>query len=113
MNNYVPIHTTVYPSYNYLSAENAFLKQAIEYRDHVMHEQQGTITKLKADIGQISQANMQFKAECAQAKAEALRWQKVKHIMLTQMGERQMYEVQKMVDREIRNERAGRKTSLE
>lgn len=98
--NYVPIHTAVYPSYNYLSAENTFLKQNIEYKDHVLHEQQGTITKLQADVNQLSQANMNFKQENEKLKYDANRWQKVKQIMLTQLGERQMYEVQKMVDRE-------------
>lgn len=107
--NYPPIHTTVYPSYNYLSAENAYLRQTIEYRDHVLHEQQITIANLQADVNQLSQANMQFQNECAQAKAEAQRWKAVKKIMLTHIGERQMYEVQKIVDKEIRNERAGKK----
>lgn len=107
--NYPPIHTTVYPSYNYLSAENAYLRQTIEYRNHVLHEQQITIANLQADVNQLSQANMQFQNECAQAKAEAKRWQAVKQIMLTHMGERRTYEVQKIVDKEIRNERAGKK----
>lgn len=104
--NYPPIHTTVYPSYNYISAENSFLKQTIEYRDHVLHEQQGTINKLNADVDQLSQANAQFRTECSKAKADAARWQVMKKIILTQGGERQLYEVQKTIDKELERNRA-------
>ena len=62
--NYTPIHTSIYPSYNYLAAENAFLKQDIEYKNAVLAEQQGKIESLQ-------RAN-------AELQHDALRWNKFK-----------------------------------
>lgn len=98
--NYVPIHTSVAPNYNYLSAENAYLKQSIEYKDAVLCEQQTTITKLQADTQQLSKANMQFKQERDKAVADAERWHVMKKIMAEQGNERHIYDVQKAIDKE-------------
>lgn len=98
--NYIPIHTNVAPNYNYLNAENAYLKQDIEYKNAVVCEQQTTITKLQADVQQLSQANTQFKQERDKSVADAERWQVMKKIMATQGNERHIYEVQKAVDKE-------------
>lgn len=107
--NYIPIHTNIAPNYNYLSAENAFLKQDIEYKNAVLCDQQSTIAKYQADVEQLSQANATFKQERDQAAADAARWSVMKQIILSQGGERQLYEVQKTVDKEItlRNKAAG------
>lgn len=99
--NYIPIHTNVAPNYNYLSAENAFLRQNIEYKDAVLCEQQATIQKFQADVAQLSEANMTLKMERDKAVADAARWQVMKQIIKTQGNEQQLYEVQKIVDREI------------
>ena len=108
----MPIHTNIAPSYNYLSAENAYLKQNIEYKDAVLTEQQVTIKKFQDDVSQLSQANMQLKSENDKAASDAARWRVMKKIILSQGGERNLYEVQKTVDREIANDRA-RETSME
>lgn len=110
--NYIPIHTNIAPSYNYLSAENAYLKQNIEYKDAVLAEQQTTIKKFQDDVSQLSQANMQLKSEHEKAVSDAARWQVMKKIILSQGGERHLYEVQKTVDKEIQNDRK-RKASVE
>jgi hypothetical protein len=110
--NYIPIHTNIAPSYNYLNAENAYLKQNIEYKDAVLTEQQVTITKFQDDVSQLSQANMQLKSEHDKAVSDAARWQVMKKIILSQGGERHLYEVQKTVDREIANDRK-RKAGME
>ena len=104
--NYIPIHTSVYPSYNYLSAENAYLKQSLEYKDAVIIEQQETINKLNADVCQLSQASATFKQERDKLEADAHRWQVMKQIIKTQGNEREVYEVTKIVDKEIARERA-------
>jgi hypothetical protein len=91
--NYIPIHTNIAPNYSYLSAENAYLKQSIEYKDAVLCEQQTAITKLQADT-------QQFKQERDKAVADAERWQVMKKIMASQGNERHIYEVQKAVDKE-------------
>lgn len=98
--NYIPIHTNVFPNYNYLSAENAYLKQSIEYKDAVLCEQQMTIQKFQTDVEQISSANMQIKQENDRLKNDAERWHIMKKILLTQGGEKQLYEVQKIIDKE-------------
>lgn len=110
--NYIPIHTNIAPSYNYLSAENAYLKQTIEYKDAVLTEQQVTITKFQNDVSQLSQANMNLKSEHDKAVSDAARWRVMKKIILSQGGERHLYEVQKTVDREIANDRK-RKAGME
>ena len=98
--NHMLIPTNVMPNYNYLAAENSFLRQSIEYKDAVLCEQQTTIKKFQADVEQISSANMQIKQENDKLKHDAERWQIMKKILLTQGGERQLYEVQKIVDKE-------------
>jgi len=110
--NYIPIHTNIAPNYNYLSAENAYLKHSIEYKDAVVCEQQATINKLKADTEQLSQASNTFKQERDKAVADAARWRVMKKIILAQGGERQLYEVQKTIDKELEHDRA-RKKNLE
>jgi hypothetical protein len=108
--NYIPIHTNIAPNYNYLSAENAYLKQNIEYKDAVICEQQVTIGKMRADTEQLSKANQAFKQERDYAVSDAARWRVMKKIILTQGGERQLYEVQKTIDKELSNDRAGKKS---
>lgn len=99
--NYIPIHTNVAPNYNYLSAENAFLRQNIEYKDAVLCEQQATIQKFQADVAQLSEANMTLKIERDKAVVDAARWRVMQQIIKTQGNDRQLYEVQKVVDRDI------------
>jgi len=100
--NYIPIHTNIAPNYNYLAAENAFLKQDIEYKNAVLCEQKVTISKLQADAEQLSQASMQFKQQRDQATADAARWHIMKKIIATQGGEHQLEEVEKIVNKELR-----------
>jgi len=107
--NYIPIHTNIAPNYNYLSAENAYLKQSIEYKDAVICEQQGTINKLHADAQQLSQANMQFKQERDKATTDAARWHVMKKIILSQGGGHQLETVEKVINKELSNDRAGKK----
>lgn len=108
--NYIPIHTNIAPNYNYLSAENAYLKQDIEYKNAVICEQQATISKLQADTQQLSQANQTFKQERDKAVADAERWRVMKKILLIQGNEQQVYDVQKIIDKELSNDRAGKKS---
>jgi len=103
--NYIPIHTNIAPNYNYLSAENAFLKQDIEYKNAVLCEQKVTISKLQADAEQLSRASMQFKHERDQAVADAARWRVMKRIIDTQGGKQQLQEVEKIVNKELREKR--------
>lgn len=100
------IHTTVYPSYNFLSAENSYLKQAIEYRDYVLHEQQGKIEKLQSDVDQLSQSNMTLKIERDKAVADAERWRVMKQIIRSQGSDEQAYIVQKVVDKDMEKKRS-------
>lgn len=111
--NYIPIHTNIAPNYNYLSAENAYLKQSIEYKDAVLGEQQTAIAKFQADVAQLSKANMTLKIERDKAMADAERWRVMKQIIKTQGNEREVYEVTKIVDKELENDRARRKTRVE
>jgi cell division protein FtsB len=111
--NYIPIHTNIAPNYNYLSAENAFLRQNIEYKDAVLCQQQETINKLQADVDQLSQANMQFKTERDRNEDDARRWRVMKNIIRTQGTDQALYVVQKTVDKDLENERARRKTRVE
>lgn len=99
--NYVPIHTNIAPNYNYLSAENAYLKQNIEYKDAVLCEQQATIEKFQADVSQLSEANMTLKMERDKAVADAERWRVMKQIIKIQGNDQQLYEVQKIIDKEL------------
>ena len=82
--NYTPIHTSIYPSYNYLAAENAFLKQDIEWKNAVLAEQQGKIESLQ-------RAN-------AELQHDALRWNKFKHIIDGQRGELTSRHLESIVD---------------
>jgi len=111
--NYMPIHTNIAPNYNYLSAENAYLKQSIEYKDSVLCEQQSTIQKFQADVAQLSKANMTLKIERDSAVADAERWRVMKQIIKTQGNDQQLYQVQKIIDKDIENERARGKEGLE
>lgn len=99
--NYYPIHTNIAPNYNYLSAENAYLKQDIEFKNAVLVEQQSTIGKLKADINQLSQANMDFKVAHDKALHDAKRWAVMKKIIATQGTDQALYVVQKTIDRDL------------
>lgn len=83
------IHTNVMPSYNFMQAENAYLKQAIEWRDAVMQEQQGKIESLQ-------RAN-------AELQHDAMRWNKFKHIIDAQKGDLSAKQLQNIVDRGNRN----------
>lgn len=105
--NYVPIHTSVYPSYNFLAAENAFLKQSSEYKDRVLCEQAESITKLRADIDQLSQANATLRQERNKFEADAERWRVMQKIIKVQGGDRHLYEVQKIVDKDIERANAA------
>lgn len=107
---YIPIHTNVYPNYNYLSAENAFLRQNIEYKNAVLCEKQVEIDKLKADVDQLSQASFTFKQERDRANNDADKWRVMKQIIRTQGGEQKLYEVEKIVDKELERDRAGTKS---
>lgn len=99
--NYVPIHTNLYPNYNYLSAENAYLKQTLEYKDAVLCEQAETITKLQTDVQQASQASNTFKAERDKFEADARRWAIMQQIIRQQGCDQHLYQVQKVVDKEM------------
>lgn len=99
--NYIPIHTNIAPNYNYLSAENAYLKQTIEYKDAVLCEQNVTIQKYQTDVAQLSESNMTLKAERDKAVADAERWRVMKQIIKSQGNEKHLYEVQKVVDKEL------------
>ena len=99
--NYIPIHTNIAPNYNYLSAENAYLKQNIEYKDAVLCEQQATIEKFQADVAQLSEANMTLKMERDKAVADAERWRVMKQIIKIQGNDQQLYQVQKIIDKEL------------
>lgn len=103
--NYIPIHTNIAPNYNYLSAENAYLKQSIEYKDAVLCDQQATIQKFQSDVSQLSQANMELKIERDKAIADAAKWRVMKNIIKYQGGDRALYEVQKVIDKEIEHDR--------
>lgn len=105
--NYIPIHTNIAPNYNYLSAENAYLKQSIEYKDAVLGEQQARITQLQQDVEQLSQASAKYKQERDQYADDAQRWQVMHRIIKTQGNDREAYEVHKIVDKEIERERTG------
>ena len=110
--NYMPIHTNVYPNYNYLSAENAYLKQNIEYKDAVICDQQSMISGLRKDIDELSQANMKLKAERDKYQADAERWRVMKNIIRNQGNDQQAYLVGKVVDKSLEFER-GRTARVE
>jgi hypothetical protein len=111
--NHIPIHTNIAPNYNYLTAENAFLRQNIEYKDHVLCEQQTKISQLQADVSHLSQASMKFKSERDKFEMDSRRWQVMQQIIKTQGNERQLYEVQKIVDKEIESKQTRRISYLE
>jgi hypothetical protein len=100
------IPTNIAPNYNYLAAENAFLRQGMEYKDAVICEQQTTIQHLQKDIESLSKASATFMQERDKFEMDARRWQVMKKIILTQGGERQLYEVQKTIDKELERNRA-------
>lgn len=106
--NYMPIHTNVYPNYNYLSAENSFLKQTIEYKDAVLGDQQVTISRLKDDVQQLSRANMDLRQERDKLKADAERWRVMQQIIRTQGNDQQAYIVGKVVDQDRQSSGRGK-----
>lgn len=83
------IHTSIAPNYNFMQAENAYLKQAVEWRDAVLQEQQ-----MKIDALQRANAELQH---------DAMRWHKFKHIIDAQKGEMSSKQLQNIVDRGNRN----------
>lgn len=95
--NYIPIHTSIHPTYDYMAAENAFLKQDVEYKNAVLCEQAGTINQLQGELKQVTQERDNAK----HYEMDARRWQVMKQIILSQGGERQVYEVQKIVDKAL------------
>lgn len=95
--NYIPIHTSIHPTYDYMSAENAFLKQDVEYKNAVLCEQAGTINQLQGELKQVSEERDKLKPY----EMDARRWHVMKQIILSQGGERQVYEVQKVIDKEL------------
>lgn len=82
--NYTPVHTTIVPNWNYLSAENAYLKQEIEWKNAVLVEQQGKIESLQ-------RANSEL-------QHDALRWNRFKHIIDGQRGELTGQQLERIVD---------------
>lgn len=105
--NYYPVHTNITPNYNFLSAENAYLKQDIEFKNAVLIEQESTINKLKADVGQLSQANMMFRADCDKFRHDAKRWEAMKKIIEMQGGKDHAEQVQQIVDKDIQKNGAS------
>lgn len=82
---YNVIHTNVLPSYNFMQAENSFLKHAIEWRDAVLQEQQAKIEALQ-------RANSEL-------QHDALRWNRFKHIIDAQKGELNGKQLENIVDK--------------
>lgn len=82
--NYQPIHTNITPNINYLSAENAFLKQDIEYKNAVLCEQQTKIDALQSANGALQQ--------------DAARWRRFKAIIDSQKGDMNSAQLQNIVD---------------
>lgn len=78
------IHTSIMPSYDFVQAENAYLKQSIEWRDAVLQEQQSKIVCLQ-------KANTEL-------QHDALRWNKFKHIIDLQKGDMSAKQLQQIVD---------------
>lgn len=99
--NHIPIHTNIAPNYNYLSAENAYLRQNIEYKDAVLCEQQTRIAQLQQDVDRLSQASAKFKQERDRYEIDANRWRIMKQIIHIQGTDKQVYEVTKIIDKEI------------
>lgn len=95
--NYIPIHTSIYPTYDYMAAENAFLKQDLEYKNAVLCEQAGTINQLQGELKQVSEERDKFR----QYEMDARRWHVMKQIIRAQGNDQQVYEVQKIVDKEL------------
>lgn len=89
VNCYPVIHTNIAPSYNFMLAENAYLKQSIEWRDAVMVDQQ---TKIEA----LQRANSEL-------QHDAMRWNKFKHIIDAQKGQLTAKQLQNIVDAGHRN----------
>lgn len=108
MTPHMVIPTHIAPNYNYLSAENAFLRQNIEYKDAVLIEQQSTIQKLQKDVTQLSEANMDLKIQRDKAIADAERWKIMQQIIRTQGNDQQAYLVGKIVDKDLERGRTAR-----
>lgn len=86
---YTLIPTNVAPSYAFMQAENAYLRQSIEWRDSMLIEQQGKIENLQ-------RANSEL-------QHDAMRWNKFKHIIDQQKGELTGRQIQNIVDAGHRN----------
>lgn len=80
----INVPTSIYPNYNYVATENAFLKQNIEYKDAVICEQQQKIDSL-------TQANQEL-------QLDAQRWQKFKRMFDAQKGPMNSEQLQHIVD---------------
>jgi hypothetical protein len=87
--NYMMVHTPVAPNYSFLQAENAYLRQALEWRDAMLVEQQNRLTHLHS-------VN-------AQLQHDAQRWAKFKGIIDKQQGELTSQQLQNIVDTGNRN----------
>lgn len=103
--NYMPIHTSIYPSYDFMVAENAFLKQQIEYKNAVLCEQQTTINGLQSELTESTQEKSLLMSQVDALKADANRWRIMKHIIRGQGGDRHLYDVERAFDKEM--ERVG------
>lgn len=99
--NYIPIHTNITPNYNYLAAENAFLKQDIEYKNAVLSEQQHRIDDLKKDIDQLSSATATMKANQDQSISDAARWNYAKNMYFQKLGFESPNMLEKKIDKDI------------
>lgn len=108
MTPHMVIPTHVAPNYNYLAAENTFLRQNIEYKDAVLCEQQTTIQKLQENVTQLSEANMDLKIQLDKVIADAERWRIMKQIIRTQGNDQQAYLVGKVVDKDLERGRTAR-----
>lgn len=108
--NYTPIHTNIYPSYNFMAAENAFLKQQIEYKDAVLCEQQHTINGLQSELTETTQENALLKSQVEDLHANSSKWKIMKQIIRGQGGERHLYDVEKVVDKEMERVRTGKES---
>lgn len=98
----INVPTSIYPNYNYMATENAFLKQNIEYKDAVICEQQQTINNLKADVQQLSMANTSLKSDKDRFEVDAERWRVMKKIIAMQGGDKHARDVQAIVDKDVR-----------
>jgi len=86
---YPIVHTNIAPNYNFVQAENAYLRQSVEYRDAVIVDQQRQIAGLQEE-----NSRLQF---------DAARWNKFKQIIDSQKGDLTSSQLQNIVDKGDRN----------